>query len=245
MQGADQDILNTLGCFGLEWDETPIRQSRRLDRYQEALNRLKQQNLLFPCLCSRKGLARLDLPDGLYPGFCRNRNFPEAKPHAIRLRALPTPLSFLDRHCGRQRYQAGVDFGDLIVKRRDNIIAYTLAVVIDDHDSGITDIVRGGDLLAETGKHLYLNNLLDFQPARYLHLSILTDANGAKLSKQTFADAVDPSQPGRVLYRLLQCLNQAPPKELADEARPQTVLDWAVRHWRPEQLPGQTAIRAL
>lgn len=125
--------------------------------------------------------------------------------------------------------------GDFIVKRRDHIIAYQLAVVVDDRLQQITEVVRGFDLLESTPKQIYLQQLLDYDTPGYMHVPVITDLEGHKLSKQTFAREVDRSDPGNVLFELLHLMNQNPPADM-ERSRVSEILSWAVRNWNPDHL---------
>ncbi len=234
--GAADAILRTLERFGLHWDGEVVYQSRRREIYEAAIAKLRRDGRLYPCRCSRKDLE----PAGpVYPGHCRRRSVDPSRPHALRIRIDPTPIAFHDRLQGRQVWRLTEQCGDFVVRRRDGIHAYQLAVVIDDAELGVTEVLRGSDLLDSTARQIHLQRCLDLATPSYCHIPVLVDGSGHKLSKQTGAPAVDGRDPGPVLFTLLRWLRQDPPAELR-QAPAGTVLEWAVGHWRLERLPPRT-----
>jgi glutamyl-Q tRNA(Asp) synthetase len=202
--GADQQILSTLQQLGLQWDGEVLWQSQRKALYQAAYQQLGQY--VYGCACSRREIAdsRLGLaPDGaaIYPGTCRSGVAPGRLARTLRLR-VPDPaqaeISFIDRRLGPIRQNLAQEVGDFVLQRADGFWSYQLAVVVDDAAQGVTDVVRGADLLDSTARQIYLHRLLyGTVPAlpRYLHLPLLRHPNGEKLSKQTGAAALDVHQP--------------------------------------------------
>lgn len=240
--GAADAILRTLDRFGLHWDGDVVYQSRRREIYEAAIAKLRRDGWLYPCRCSRKDLE----PAGpVYPGHCRRKSVDPSRPHALRIRVDSTPIVFHDRLQGRQVWRLTEQCGDFVVRRRDGIHAYQLAVVIDDAELGITEVLRGSDLLDSTARQIHLQRRLDLSTPAYCHIPVLVDRSGHKLSKQTGAPAVDGHDPGPVLFALLQRLRQNPPAELR-QAPAGIILDWAVGHWRLERLPprARTVIMA-
>lgn len=236
--GANDAIIKTLEFFGLEWDESIYYQSHNVEAYQDALSRLEQQNNIFRCICARKKLTTYrrqnpELPP--YPGFCRKLDIDTSTPHAIRSRVYDINIEFNDRLQGHISENPAVQHGDFIIKRRDNIFAYQLAVVVDDYRQGITEVVRGIDLLDSTIKQIHLQQLLLYPSPDYMHIPVIIDTRGDKLSKQTFADAVKHDNPGKTLVALLNYLKQKPPAELADYPV-NDILNWAIQHWNPSNL---------
>ncbi len=228
---ATDSIRRTLTRHGLEWSwEAPL-QSKRTERYREALAVLSRLGLTFGCDCSRSQLAAT----AVYPGTCRKRNLVDeptgADGYAIRVRAPGRRFAFEDRVQGTFAQVLDRDVGDFVVLRRDGIFAYQLAVVVDDADQGITDIVRGADLLDNTPRQLFLMDALGYPAPRYAHIAVLCGRDGQKLSKQTFAGAIDQLPPADNLLLALDLLGQAPPTDLRGAAPPQ-ILDWAQAHWR-------------
>ncbi len=235
--GASNDILRTLDDYALHWDGEVIYQSHRHDAYQAALEQLVQQQHLFYCTCSRKQLT--DHP--IYPGTCHPQIHPPAEPSAIKAIVPHENLCFNDALQGRFCLHFGVNAGDFIVRRKEGFFAYHLAVVVDDAAQGITDIVRGSDLLDSTPYHLLLQRWLQVATPRYAHLPVLTNAQGQKLSKQTFARALPREHRGPILQRILQTLGQKTEAALTDAA-PHEILAWAVEHWSFANIPKRLAI---
>lgn len=239
--GAADAILRTLDAFGLHWDGPVLYQSHRLDRYQAALEQLRDRGLAYPCSCTRREIARSARPGcggPVYPGYCRTGVRDPHRPSAIRLRTDHRLISFEDALQGRHDQRLARDVGDFVIYRADGLFAYQLAVVIDDAEQGITQVVRGSDLLDSTPRQIYLQRLLGLATPRYAHLPVALDAHGHKLSKQNGAPALDPRHPGPALWAALCFLGQQPPPELA-RATPATLLDWAQRHWRLERVPAR------
>ena len=233
MAGAADNILKTLEHFGLTWDGEVDYQSRRLSHYQAILARLKQKRLLYPCACSRKTLAHSKRDPNnprRYPGHCRGKIFSESTPSATRLKVENGTVEFFDVLHGQLAANLAQRHGDFIIKRKDRIFAYQFAVVIDDHEQSVNHIVRGADLLDSTFSQIYLQQQLQWHCPVYMHVPLVIDRNGHKLSKQTFARAVDQNNPRQVLFKLLGLLRQAPPVELADGTVAE-ILDWGVNHW--------------
>lgn len=177
--GAQAAILKALESYGFEWDGEMVRQSDRHDAYAQVLNQLFNHGLAYACTCSRKKLAPYH---GIYPGLCRNAGH-ASEDAAIRLRVPELEYHFTDRVQGEYRQHLGREVGDFVVRRRDGLYAYQLAVVLDDAWQGITDIVRGADLLDSTPRQLYLQELLGLPQPRYLHLPLITQPDGNKLGK--------------------------------------------------------------
>ena len=236
--GATDDILRTLEAFGLHWDGSVYYQSRQLGHYQARLDSLAKKSLLYPCTCSRKTLAiavRTKSHPEDYPGICKHKTFPQTKPFATRIRVADRAIAFYDALRGNQSDNLAASHGDFIVKRKDQIFAYQFTVAIDDHSQNVTHVVRGADLLDSTFKQIYLQQELEFSRPNYMHVPLITDRHGNKLSKQTFAQEVDKSRPRHVLFKLLELLWQSPPSELADCSL-HDILDWGIAHWKPALL---------
>lgn len=237
--GAAAAILRTLERCGLDWDGPVLYQSQRTDAYQSALDLLLNRGLAYPCTCSRRELATSPRArDGspIYPGYCRTGVHDPDRPQAIRLRVDDAPITFRDALQGDYRQNLSSEVGDFVIRRADGYFAYQLAVVVDDADQGITQIVRGSDLLDSTPRQIYLQHLLDFPVPRYVHLPIAVDSHGHKLSKQTGAKPLDPHNPGLALWNALRFLGQAPPPELV-HAPAAEILAWALVHWRLATVP--------
>ncbi|MCC6472940.1 MAG: tRNA glutamyl-Q(34) synthetase GluQRS [Burkholderiales bacterium] len=235
--GAAEDILATLERLGLDWDGTPMRQSTRGAAYAAALERLADH--VFPCACSRREIADSALnPQGeqVYPGTCRGGLPPGRGVRSSRLRVDECEIEFTDAVQGRIRQSLARDVGDFVLRRADGVFAYQLAVVVDDAEQGISHVVRGADLLASTPRQIYLQRLLGLPTPHYAHVPVALNAAGEKLSKQTLAEAIDPSHPAPALAAALAFLGQSPPPELA-RARARDLRDWALAHWSLERVP--------
>ena len=211
VQGSDQIILQQLIACGLYWDEEVVWQSKRTALYQAALDQLNKDQMTYRCICSRKHIEETLRANGaelgrheelIYPGNCRNQNRHEEKA-AIRV-SLPSScvLQFKDRMKGVQSQDLTTQVGDFVLRRADGLFTYQLAVVVDDHLQGITHIVRGEDLLSNTARQLYLQQILGYQIPSYLHLPLVTNAAGEKLSKQTQALEIDTSNTDAILNSL-------------------------------------------
>jgi len=228
--GASEDILKTLEGFGLTWDGPVVRQSERHAVYEEALAQLKTRGLAFGCACTRKSLAALD---GLarYPGICRD-GLPEGvAPRSWRFK-MPEGvwLCWDDRGRGRQSF-ARDGVGDFTLLRADGHWAYHLAVVVDDEAQGVTDVVRGADLLSATACHLALQQALHFNEPHYMHVEVVVNEQGQKLSKQTLAAPVEirdaPSVMQQVMMHLgLGAMDVAPVEDMLTEGKRR----WGEKH---------------
>ena len=244
--GAAADILATLEAFGFAWDGPVLWQSTRLDAYAEALAQLKAAGLAYGCACSRKEIAdsatQPAIDGGLaYPGTCRN-GLPSGRlARAWRLRVDNHELVFADRLQGRISQRLASDVGDFVLQRADGLFAYQLAVAVDDHFQGISDVVRGADLLASTPRQICLQQCLGFATPRYAHLPVVANAAGEKLSKQTLAPAVGRASAVLDLVRALRFLGQSVPLELEQASVPE-LWAWALAHWSFSAIPRQLTI---
>ena len=233
---ADALILQSLEAHGLEWDGEAMVQSERTGVYRSAFQHLGTH--VYPCGCSRKIIA--DLGEGRYPGTCRRGLAPGVTARSYRLIVSDDRLiEFHDRLQGSFQESLAKTCGDFVILRADRIFAYQLAVVVDDAAQRITDVVRGADLLDSTARQVYLHELLGFQPIpRYLHLPVVCDQFGKKLSKQTNAPPLNNSRAAESLWKTLYCLSQRPPVELRG-APPRELLAWGIRNWDASRLNGQ------
>ncbi len=194
--GSADAILKTLESFGFEWDGPVMYQSQRVEAYRAALDRLRHDDLIYPCACSRKTLAELSqrgIDGPVYPGACRARAADESL--AQRFLVPDVRIVFEDRLLGRVACDVAAECGDFPLRRADGVYTYQLAVVVDDAEQGITDIVRGADLLTSTPRQIVLQQALSVPTPDYLHLPVVLDSQGEKLSKQTLAQPVDGAQP--------------------------------------------------
>jgi glutamyl-Q tRNA(Asp) synthetase len=230
--GAAARILDTLEAFGFEWDGDVSRQSTRTDHYRAALASLAERGLTFECSCSRNQLA----DESRYPGLCRAGPLKPDVPTATRLRVEPGPVDFTDRIQGRFRQDVALAVGDVTLRRRDGLFAYVLAVVVDDAAQGVTQVVRGADLLDNTPRQILLQRLLNLPTPGYAHVPVLTEPDGRKLAKSARSLRADPDAAGPQLYRILQLLNLGPPPDLAG-ASPAGLWRWAFAHWRLGAIP--------
>ena len=227
--GAADDILRTLEAFGLHWDGAVMYQSRRHAAYQAALDELEQQQCLYPCGCSRRDIQALSVAGkaAIYPGTCRNGLPPGREARAVRIRVPDASIHFDDRVQGHMEMNLAEQNGDFILRRADGPFAYHLAMVIDDAAQGITDIVRGADLLDCTAPQIFLQQTLGYTTPRYLHLPVVVNAQGEKLSKQTHAPAVSAEHAITTLGSVLQCLGQAlPDADTLDDFWQQAIHNW-------------------
>lgn len=244
VKGSTDTILKALETFGLHWDGDIYYQSRHLAVYDSIINDLQKNKLIYPCTCSRKALTASDRgqaqPD-IYPGICRDQQIPPDAPHALRIKTDTRVIAFQDELQGLVSHNLAGQHGDFVVKRKDRIIAYQFAVVIDDDLQHVNHIVRGFDLLDATPKQIYLQQLLGFSTPGYMHVPVIVDQQGYKLSKQTQATAVDLIAPHRVIFKLLDLLKQKPPIEL-QEAPVTELLSWAIEHWNPALLKNTQTV---
>ncbi len=232
--GADTDILHTLEAFGLEWQGEILYQSAQNEHYENALQQLVEQSLVFPCLCTRKQLAETD--SDIYPGTCRQRRLPEKNDHALRVIADDINIEFNDAIMGEQSQNMAQQCGDFIIKRRDGLFAYQLAVVADDAAQGITEIVRGADLLDSTPRQIYLQQLLGYTTPAYCHLPLAVDSDGNKISKSEGAAKVDIKNKEKQLCEVLEFLGQDPPADLASYSV-DDIWQWAIHNWNINTVP--------
>jgi glutamyl-Q tRNA(Asp) synthetase len=237
--GAADDILRTLDAFGLHWDEAVMYQSRRHAAYAEALDALRRMDAVYPCSCSRREIADSALAgvDGpIYPGTCRP-GLPVGKAaRAWRVKVNGAEVAFADRVQGAVQCRLALEVGDYIVRRADALYAYQLAVVVDDAEQRVTDVVRGADLLGSTARQIHLQQLLRLPSLRYAHLPVAINGQGEKLSKQTGAAALDPRQAVPLLCDALAFLGQCPPSALRT-GNLSAVWEWATTHWELKRVP--------
>lgn len=237
--GAASEIINCLIAHGLQWDGDILYQSQRHAAYTTALDKLINTQRAFFCDCSRRDIQE---SGGIYPGTCRQRHIPPTGDCAVRFRVNKTTVQFTDRLQGNIEQSLADDVGDFVIRRRDGLYAYQLAVVVDDAFQNITDVVRGSDLLDSTARQIALQETLGLPTPCYLHFPVITNVDGEKLSKQTFAPAIDAQSAGNNLRYALRFLCQVePPAELM---QPQHIVDWATKHWRPNLIPARSSITA-
>jgi glutamyl-Q tRNA(Asp) synthetase len=245
--GAADAILRTLEALGLHWDGPVLQQSARDAAYAAALARLDEAGQIYGCACTRRevadsALAGIDGP--VYPGTCRDGLPPGRAARAWRLRCDGARIAFDDAIQGRIAQDLEREIGDFVLQRADGLYAYQLAVVVDDAEQGITDIVRGADLIDSTPRQIHLQRLLGLPTPRYAHLPVAVNARGEKLSKQTLAAAVDARKPVPLLNRVLAFLGQA---RVDDCAAQDLAAFWpaAIAGWRRERVPRSRSQPAL
>ncbi len=235
--GAASEILRTLESLALEWDGEILWQSRRSARYEEALASLREKGLVFPCACSRREILA-SAPHGaeegpIYPGTCRSGMAPGRRPRALRLRVPAETVCFTDGVFGPLAQDLAAGVGDFVLHRADGLFAYQLAVVVDDADSGIDQVVRGEDLLASTPRQIYLHACLGTPAPHYIHLPLALTPDGRKISKRDGAVGVADSAG---LWRALRFLGQNIPEEMR-RAAPRAILAWGIAHFDLSQVP--------
>ena len=237
--GADDEILRSLDLLGFEWDGKASWQTQHLDDFEESLAVLVEEGHCFSCSCTRSQLMATAIhgKDGfIYPGTCRDNGMSQAANMAVRVRVNDKNISFKDTIQGNFSQNIAREIGDFVIKRADGFFAYQLAVVVDDAKQGITEVVRGTDLLGSTSRQIYLQQLLHLITPEYIHLPVAVNRQGQKLSKQTGASAINHDQPGTELFRALTFLGQSPPAELV-LAEPGDIWQWAFQHWDTNRIP--------
>ena len=234
--GSETHILQCLNAFAFEPDADIIFQKDRLDLYQDVLNQLQQQDLVYACQCTRKMLGS----NAIYAGTCRKLKLPFDH-QAIRVKVSDQLICFDDRLQGQHCSNLAHDLGDFVLKRRDGIINYQLAVVVDDYLQGMTHVVRGADLLDNTERQIWLGQLLGYPRLSYMHLPLAMNAQGQKLSKQNLAQALDPTQAPQLLQQAIAALHQLP-VELDCPAR---MLAQAVAQWDVSRIPRTTQLAQI
>jgi glutamyl-Q tRNA(Asp) synthetase len=243
--GASARILEALDRYGFAISGSTTWQSASGPAHSAAIARLVDADLAYYCDCSRKNLAEADMgPLGaIYPGTCRHRSLTPADSLAIRVRTGGARIAMADRLQGAQAWELEASSGDFVIRRRDGFVAYQLAVVVDDHLQGVTDIVRGIDLLDSTPRQVWLQQLLGCVTPGYAHIPVAVDAEGRKLAKSTSAEPLPLEHPAPTLYRALLALQQRPPKSL-ERASLATLWEWAREHWKLDRLRGVQAVPA-
>lgn len=230
VRGAADEILRQLSALGLDWDGEVTKQVQRAAAYERELGRLGDAT--YWCACTRKEVGDSALAaDGarIYPGTCRNGIADGKTPRAMRVRTDSTPISFTDRVQGECSQSVEREVGDFVLLRADGLHAYQLAVVVDDAEQGVTDVVRGADLLDSTARQIHLQRLLGYAQPRYLHVPVAVTADGEKLSKKTGARAAGVED----VPCALALLGHPPPPGLAVRE----MLEWAKMNWNPARIP--------
>jgi glutamyl-Q tRNA(Asp) synthetase len=235
LAGASTGILRTLAAYGFDWDGGVVYQSRRGEAYQDALERLIESGRVYACACSRKRIAEqagqgVDGP--VYPGTCRGKAPIDGA--TLRFRVPDRRVVFQDALLGRVACDVTRECGDFLVKRGDGVFSYQLAVVVDDAEQGISHVVRGADLLTSTPRQIALQQALGYFTPTYLHLPVVLDAQGFKLSKQTLAEPLDDADPLPAL-RLAGRFLGLP--EMGHVGKSGDWLAMAVRFWPEVAIP--------
>ncbi|MGR5095825.1 tRNA glutamyl-Q(34) synthetase GluQRS [Vibrio maritimus] len=239
VEGAAELILKTLQAYHLNWDGEVLYQSQRLDAYQTQIDHWLASGQAYLCECTRK---QIKAAGGFYQGTCRDKQLNASDSCAVRL-TMDYPISsFIDEKHGQLVIPEQLAQEDFIIKRRDGLFAYNLAVVLDDIYQGVTEVVRGADLIEPTGRQISLYKTLGTEPVTYLHLPLAIDDNGNKLSKQNHATAIDLDNPKPTLLNAMRFLGfnvgtEIATKEIAD------IIQWGVENWRLSQLPKQLKIK--
>lgn len=244
-KGAADAILRTLEDYGFEWDGAVMWQSRRGAAYAAALEYLERDGAVFPCACTRREVSDSTLggrSEPIYPGTCRSGIPAGRRARAVRARVDHAVIAFEDRLQGKIEQNLADEVGDFVVRRADGLIAYQIAVVVDDFEQGITDVVRGADLLASTPRQMLLQRRMGYPAPRYMHLPVAVNRSGEKLSKQTLAPPLTPAEGSLQLWRALHFLGQEPPMELRTGGLA-ALWDWALSHWQAGKIPRNRSIR--
>ncbi len=245
--GAADDILASLEGHGFEWDGAIVRQSRRGALYQAALDQLRSKGHVYDCACSRREIGdSRPGPDGtpVYPGTCRDGIAAGKAARAVRVRVGAAVIAFEDALKGRIRQDLARDVGDFVLHRADGFFAYQLAVVVDDAEQGVTDVVRGGDLLDSTPRQILLQHLLRLPTPRHIHLPLALNMTGEKLSKQTLALPLAPDRAAANLVAALRFLGQPVPARLAGTGI-REVWAWAMANWALQRVPRDNIVAAI
>jgi glutamyl-Q tRNA(Asp) synthetase len=240
--GAAERILRTLERFGFQWDAEVMRQRDRIDDYRAALRSLQDRGLTFECTCSRSQLE----DEQRYPGTCselaRSAASTGARATATRLRTRPGHICFRDQIQGTYRQDVAAAVGDLILRRRDQVFAYLLAVVVDDAAQGITHVVRGADLLDNTPRQIYVQRCLGLMSPHYAHVPVLMEPDGQKLAKSRHSVFLEGTAPLPQLLSVFSLLGMSVPAELCS-VEIAVAWSWAIAHWDKNAVPKHLNLR--
>ena len=239
--GSSDKILTQLERHGLFWDDQIVYQSSRIERYLEILNGLRQDGSVYYCQCNRQRLIKLN---GVYDGKCRNLALgPEDSSSRLAIdKVIPATdhstdtIGFNDKIVGYFSQRLLQQIGDFVLQRRDGLISYQLAVVVDDFEQGVTQVVRGADLLDSTPKQILLQKCLKYNTPDYIHIPLVVNSSGQKLSKQNFAKSLIEGRESETLWFALKWLQQNPPQELQQE-NVERILNWGSAHWDLSKIP--------
>jgi glutamyl-Q tRNA(Asp) synthetase len=239
--GSADEILFAMESLGLHWDGEIVWQSQRTEAYEAALDRLREKGLVFECACTRKEIL-LSAPhpgeEGpVYPGTCRS-GLQGRKPRALRVMVSDEQVCFSDGVFGEQQQVLTEAVGDFVLRRADGLFAYQLAVVVDDAEDGINQVVRGADLLSSTPRQIFLHSCLGNPVPKYVHLPLLVDQNGEKISKRNGAVApINQENGGAVMVKTLKLLGQSVPDEIHRDSASE-ILAWAVSNFNAKNIPS-------
>ena len=245
VSGATTTILQQLSDHGLEWDGELLYQSTRTESYRKAITELQSAGAAYYCDCPRQRISSLG---GIYDGHCRNRQLGDNNA-AIRLQLPPdSTASFDDLVQGNFSQNLSAEVGDFVIRRRDGLFSYQLAVTVDDQFQGITHIIRGADLIGSTPRQIHLQQRLGFftgshSPIIYGHLPVAINGDGQKLSKQSYAAALIAGEESLNLWHALQWLGQPPPVELKNSPVAE-ILHWAIDNWKLDSVAKQISVPA-
>lgn len=240
--GAADEIMRTLEHLDLHWDGEVVWQSRRGERYEAAVSRLRQKGLVFDCACSRREILASAPHPGeegpLYPGTCRDGVPAGRRPRSLRIRVPQRQVCFADGVFGAIEQHLARAVGDFVLRRADGLFAYQLAVVVDDAEAGVTQVVRGADLLSSTARQIYLHLSLDQPLPDYVHLPLALAEDGEKLSKRHgTVESVDGTEGGDLIWCALDFLGQEPPPCLR-KASAGEVLAWGTSAFEAGRVPA-------
>lgn len=238
MEGASELILESLKAYHLHWDGDVLFQSNRHHLYQQQIDTWLEQGVAYYCQCTRK---QIKSDGGFYLGQCREKGLTEG---AVRIKVEAGVTEFNDLKHGSIEIPKAIAQEDYIVKRRDGLFAYNLAVVLDDIEQGVTEVVRGADLIEPTGRQISLYQTLNKKPVNYLHLPLAVTENGAKLSKQNHADPIDIADPIPTLLHAMAFLGFKIPESIRG-AKIEKIIAWGTQNWSLAQLPTETEITTL
>ena len=242
---ASYKILRSLEALGMEWDHEVIYQDQRKDIYENVLTMLNRRGLIYPCTCTRKEISSSSISGisgQIYAGTCRNNVQNDDRLGAVRIKTNSNIIEFEDTLYGLINQNLQNETGDFVLRRSDKIYAYQLAVVVDDAEQGITNVVRGADLLDSTPRQIYLQKLLGYTTPTYMHLPVAVNSHGEKLSKQTKAAHLDVSNPVKQLIGAVNFLGQEPPSELVGESVI-SFWKWAFINWDPGKILKKRTIQ--
>ena len=239
--GASDNIIHHLELLGFCWDGPVSYQNDRIKYYQAALDQLQEQQLIYPCICSRKDIAKVN-PYGIYPGTCRNGvATKQSSTTSWRIRTEASNIGFIDHIQGVVNSRLDHEVGDFVLKRADGLFSYQFAVAVDDILQGITEVVRGYDLLDSTPRQIFIQQMLGYASPEYAHHPVAVNSHGEKLSKQTFAEAIHQQDAAHSIYKALTFLGQSPPAELQFESV-EGLWEWAIAHWQLSKIPISESI---